>query len=69
MSNDDELLEFCVEIHNETDLALLVSEEDGKTQIWLRKSRIEDFERYDYVVGDVVTIKIPEWLAIEKGLV
>ncbi len=37
---------------------------------WLPLSQVElDFEPDEAVEGLVVTVEVPEWLAIEKGLV
>jgi hypothetical protein len=57
--------EFELQLHWETDKALLVSDTGIKEQaIWLPKSKIQ-FETVD---GGRVLIQCPEWLAIEKGL-
>ena len=65
-------LEFCVTIIKETDAAFLVEDaarEGGN--IWLPKSQIhfEDGDADDYGPGDVVTITLPEWLAIDKEFI
>lgn len=61
-----ELTDIAVEIRHETDNALLVwaGVEDGfgdPIEIWLPKSQVE--------VNEDGTITLPEWLAIEKGLI
>ena len=62
---DGEDIEIAVEVRRETDRALLVF--DGKTEVWVPKSKISDQSENDN--GDVETIFIPEWLAFEKGLI
>ena len=59
-----EMVEVDVKILLETKEALLVF--DGDNEVWLPKSQIE----YDFFEkGKEITIEIPEWIAIEKGLV
>lgn len=62
MSND---VEIAVEIRLETDRAFLVF--DGKTEAWIPKSQVSDQSESDD--GTIETIFIPEWLALEKGLI
>lgn len=59
MSRSDRLTDVAVEIKHETQAAWLVH--DGDQDVWLPKSQCEDN-------GDG-TFTLPEWLAIEKGLV
>ena len=57
-------VEIAVEIRARADKAFLVF--DGKTECWLPRSQISDY------VGDEdspETIFIPEWLALDKGLI
>ncbi len=65
--DDEETASFeKVRVKHETDAALLCRV-DGE-DVWIPKSRIldgTDVER----PGDVGTLVIPEWLAVEKGLV
>lgn len=60
--------ELCIvedlEILHETDAAILVSIGEGQN-IWLPKSKID----YDGGVGDTIDVEMPEWLALEKGLI
>ncbi len=54
-------------LHHMTDKAILFSE-DGERKVWLPKSRTQ----IDYLSnngGQLVEITIPEWLALEKGLI
>jgi hypothetical protein len=48
----------------ETDKAMLLF--DGKKEVWVPKSQIEDTERME---KNMVVITIPEWLAMEKELI
>lgn len=50
----------------ETDAAMLVEDDAGK-RVWLPKSQI-DYET-GFNIGHTFEFIIPEWLAIEKGLV
>lgn len=36
---------------------------------WIPKSQIEDYSEPTFASGDTLEIEIPEWLALEKGLV
>ena len=51
-----------------TDMAVLVN--DGTEELWIPKSQIEeDLNWDDFEKEDEIEFTIPEWLAIEKGLV
>ena len=52
-------IEISGEKHHETDVAILWF--DGSKKVWIPKSQIED-EGKDFIL-------IPEWLALEKGLI
>lgn len=54
-----DLVDIDAEIIHETDLAFLLS--DGTTETWVPKSQVEDN-------GDG-TFTMPEWLAMDKGLI
>lgn len=65
MSKSD-LVDLTVTRHAETEKAILVSddgEQDGA--VWLPKSQIE----INVDSGTTLQITMPEWLAIDKGLV
>jgi len=49
-----------------TDAAILVRDPD-ESEIWLPQSQIEWPEDVDR--GDILTVTMPEWLAIDKGLI
>jgi len=58
-------VEIDVTVRRETDAALQVY--DGRNEVWIPKSQIEDqCEDRD---GKITSIFIPEWLALEKGLI
>ncbi len=56
---DPKLFDFAAELKHETEKAFLVN--DGKKDHWLPKGMTENN-------GDG-TFTLPEWLAIEKGIV
>lgn len=57
------VVDATLEFIRETDKAICVTEDGGTTQIWLPKSQIE----YE-VLGTVVEVTLPLWLASEKKL-
>lgn len=59
-----EYTEICVEIINETKAAYLV-DDGGGIDVWIPKSQIQD----QSVEENCSIMNIPEWLAIEKGLI
>ena len=58
-------IEFCATVENETEKSLLVS--DGKEKIWLPKSQIAK-QRPIGRNGDYEFV-IPQWLAKERGII
>jgi hypothetical protein len=61
-----DLIDLSVQLHHETDKAILVSDDGDKDKaVWLPFSQIE-IERCK---GGIATVTLPEWLATEKGLV
>lgn len=60
MNRRSELFDLKAMLQHETPSAWLVLTEDGK-KVWLPKSQVED--------NCDGTFTLPEWLAIEKGLV
>ena len=60
-----ELVDIDVQVHHQTDRAILVSEE-GEEKIWLPLSQIEVVISVD---GFTATVTMPEWLALEKELI
>lgn len=62
--SDSQLITVTVDILRRTEKALLIS--DGDAQAWLPLSQIE----CEGEPGDTdVDIEVPEWLAMEKGLI
>lgn len=59
-------VKFCGELKHETDGAYLVS--DGINDIWLPKSQVREFRQVGRRGSDYEFV-IPEWLAIEKGVI
>ena len=59
MSRSNDLIDIAGEIRAETEKAIQFF--DGDVVVWLPRSQIE--------VNDDGTVTMPEWLAIEKGLV
>jgi len=58
-------IEIAVEVRRETEKAMLIY--DGKSEAWVPKSQITDqSEKND---GTIESIFVPEWLALEKGLI
>lgn len=60
-----DLVDLTMQLHAETDKAILVSDDGDKAKaVWLPKSQIE-FEQK----GPIVEVTMPSWLATDKGLV
>jgi len=67
MTNTYDRVEVAVELVRETDKAYLVH--DGDTDMWIPKSQVSDLEKVT-IDGKVhLAFTIPEWLALEKGLI
>ncbi len=60
----EEDVTFCATIKWETEAALLLS--DGVSEFWVPKSQV--IEQTQIADGDYDFV-VPEWLAIEKGIV
>jgi len=61
-----DLVDLTMQLHVETPKAIRVSDDgDAAKAVWLPLSQIE-FERKP---RGIVIVTLPEWLAIEKGLV
>ena len=56
-----------VTIKDATVKALLVEHGAGP-DVWVPKSQILDYSD-DYRLGDTIEIELPEWLALEKGMI
>jgi len=60
--------EVVVEIVWETDEAFKV--ETGSGEDWIPKSQVYNlYEVEPVAIGDTVTFEIPEWLALDLGLI
>lgn len=59
-SGGSDIIDIACEIRAETEHAVLIS--DGTIEVWLPKSQVE-IDREDG------TVAMPEWLAIERGLI
>lgn len=69
----DEVTEVELELLHETEEAYLVRLEEDCEETWIPKtlvasvvSSIEDSETGEVVI---ITLELPEWVAIEKGLI
>ena len=62
-----DLVDLDVEILGETNMAICIRDDEDGGKIWLPKSQIEIKRNINDRKMAVVTL--PEWLAIEKGLV
>jgi hypothetical protein len=66
MGDKSDLVDLAMQIHAETDSAVCVSlEGDRRKAVWLPKSQVE-IERKPKAI---VVVTMPEWLAVNKGLV
>lgn len=58
---------ITVTVKRESEKALLVEHGAGP-DAWVPKSQILDYSD-DYRPGDTIEIELPEWLALEKGMI
>ena len=66
MAGNSDLVDLTMQLHAETAKAALVSDDGDKAKaIWLPLSQIE-IERK---AKGIVVVTLPEWLAIQRGLV
>jgi len=63
----DEKITLLLEVIAKTKKAFLVSEDGGKTEVWIPRSQVEVEKDCDK--GDTVHFDIPEWLAKAKGFI
>jgi len=61
----DDYADFDVQLLHETDLAYLVTETTPERGVWIPKSQCQLEETS---VGGIYMLSLPEWLAVEKGL-
>lgn len=67
MKRNHDIIDIEVQIHHQTDRAILASDDGNKDNAkWLPLSQIEvcSVNKPPYAI-----VSMPEWLAIEKGLV
>ena len=57
-------VEIAVEIHAKTDKAYLIY--DGNKEVWIPKSQVNDYCEEN---GEITSIFVSEWLALDKGLI
>lgn len=62
---EEDRVNIACKVVRETNAAILVSVDPLAPEVWLPKSQIG----YDGSFGEDIDIEIPEWLAIDKGLV
>jgi len=68
MPRHNELIDLTMIVHRETDKAILASDSgDPDDAVWLAKSQIEIVQETTHT--SVRTITLPEWIAVEKGLI
>jgi hypothetical protein len=60
------IIDITVQLLHETDRAVLVTDSTPENGVWLPLSQIE-IEPAD--VGGLHVVTLPEWLAMERGLV
>ena len=62
-----EPIDLTLHLHHETPMAILVSETgDEKRAVWLPKSKCDIEGKRD---SDIITVTLPEWLALKEGLI
>jgi hypothetical protein len=68
MNDTSKQIEVACEVKRETSSALLIN--DGTKDVWIPKSQISDQCEENGLFGSkVVSIFVPEWLALDKGLI
>ena len=63
---ESDLVDLDVQVLHETEMAALVTLDVPDNGVWLPKSKIEISETG---IGGIMTVTLPEWLALEKGLI
>ena len=66
MSRDDDFVYIDGAIEARTDKAILFHTGDKTQAVWLPKSRIQID---DTGIPEIFTVTMPEWMAIERGLI
>ena len=60
-------VEFCGELRHETEKAYCVY--DGTNEVWIPKSQVQDTQQIGGAFSADWEFTIPEWLALEKGII
>ncbi|TPN44419.1 hypothetical protein FJ981_27880 [Mesorhizobium sp. B1-1-4] len=61
-----DLIDVTVQLHHETDRAVLVSDDgERESAIWIPLSQCEVLKR----PNGIAIVTMPEWLALDKGLI
>ena len=70
MRGNSEEYEIQVYLHGESDIALLVGEDQTSLskKTWLPKSQVEEINRKRGGARDLVTLLVPAWLLTKKEL-
>lgn len=61
-----DIIEIDVQVLHETEKAVLVTDSVPEKGVWLPRSKIE-IEPTG--IGGIHTVTLPEWLALDKGLI
>ena len=61
-----DVIDITIQRLHETDKAVLVTDSIPEKGVWLAKSMIEIEPS---ATGGLFTVTLPEWLALEKGLI
>lgn len=61
-----DLVDIDVQVLHETEKAALVTVDVPDNGVWLPKSKIELSETG---IAGIMTVTLPEWLALDKGLI
>jgi len=62
-----EPVEFCGELRRETPQAYCVY--DGANEVWIPKSQVREARQVGGNNSPAYEFVVPEWLAIEKGII
>lgn len=61
-----DVIDIEVQLHARTDRAILASDDGDKSKaVWLPLSQVE----VEMKPGGTATVTLPEWLALDKGLI
>lgn len=64
-----DLVDLTMQLHADSKAAILVSDDGDKAKaVWLPKSQIE-WIRHESYGSNIVIVTLPEWLALDKGLI